>query len=767
MTPRSIHIATAIAVTLLGAAPVAAQCPDGSPPPCGRRVAARAVNPPLDDRTWIVVPFDNLARNADAEWLRNASVNLLYLDMSRWQDIRVIDDERVADLVRETTEAAKTQQLSLTAGLAVAKRAGAGKLVMGDVVKLGERTSVTAKIFDVRTGQRVRSVKEDALVQDSVMSLFGKLAQRILNVAPPEGARLGAIGTTRTDAYQEYLAGLSALHRFELSEAKRRLTRALALDSTFALAHYKMAVVIGWDDPNDPAYARHAARAARFQAGLPTRIRNLITGIAHQAAREWKEACAVFSGVVRADSADVDGWYGLGECLFHDGAVEMVGGDSSHMRFRADWQSSIRAFRRVLELDPQYHLAYQHIIDALSVERKNGSDCESTPQRCIFFASYVIRSGDSLVMTPVRANDVSKLRQQGDSYWAAQSRRRNLAEAERVGREWMRVAPAESRARDALAGVFVAQGRLEAAQTLLHGSTASASLVEEARRTLSRMEIAYKLGDGSEARRLYDSVRTANGPLPSGGPQRLGNAISGYAVAFGRFTEWDSLVSAGMTQQNAPPLVQHYRQLATRAALGGSPNDEFPTVERDLFAQVNGTRGATAATRVIAVSLMYWLRGPRQVWPALDTTMRDVKLRPAIALARSDTIALRAAARSLDSLLSRLASDGGNDTGFTLAGAEAYLALHDTASALKTVRLGLDSAMATSPYFPVQSNGITAVVYAPRLMLLRADLAAARGFRPEARIWYQRFIDVWAAAVAEFQPMVARARHSLEALGPP
>ena len=87
----------------LGMAPAAlhAQCPDGSPPPCRAAAPVRRPNPPLDERTWIIVPFENVTRAPDMDWLREASVNLLYLDMSKWRDIRVIDDERVADLMRD------------------------------------------------------------------------------------------------------------------------------------------------------------------------------------------------------------------------------------------------------------------------------------------------------------------------------------------------------------------------------------------------------------------------------------------------------------------------------------------------------------------------------------------------------------------------------------------------------------------------------------------------------------------------------------------
>ena len=88
-------------------------------------------------------------------------------------------------------------------------------------------------------------------------------------------------------------------------------------------------------------------------------------GVLHQANNDYTRACEAYSGLLAADSSDVEAWYGVGECMYHDFTLEAVGGDTTKLRFRADWNRSIRAFSRVLQLDPQYHLAYQHIIDAL------------------------------------------------------------------------------------------------------------------------------------------------------------------------------------------------------------------------------------------------------------------------------------------------------------------------------------------------------------------------------------------------------------------
>jgi TolB-like protein len=760
------------ALACLAIASVAeAQCPDGSPPPCRTQTVASATRrlapPPIDDRTWIVVPFDNLARAQEVDWLRTAAVNLLYLDMSRWRDIRVIDDERVADLLRETPEVGSAQAaMSLNAGLAVAKRAGAGRLVMGDLLKLGTRTQITAKVFNVRTGQRIRSVSEATSVQDSVMPLFGRLAQRILNVAPPEGANVGALGTSSVSAYQEYLTGVQALNRFDLAEARTRLERAIELDSTFALAHYKLAVTFGWAAPGDPAQRRHAEAASRLMVGLPARERSLITGQLNQTANNWTDACQVYAGMLRSDSLDVEALYGLGECLFHDPTVAAVDNDTTRLRFRANWQQSIRAFERVLLLDPQYHLAYQHIVDALTADRHNNANyCAPGGGRCRQFTGYLIRVGDSVTATPVDPRvDTAALRLQAQEYLRTQSRRRNLAAAAEIAEAWVRAAPGEPRAHGALAFVFLLQGHIARADEENRAAGNPVTPIERLRHAFQRMEIAHKLGRGSDAVRLYDSVRASPERVP-GAQFRLGNAIAGYAPPFGRLDEFDSLMAVNLGSGNAPPLVLPFQRRAIRAVIGGPIHDSLPALELQLFDMTRTNRGVAAATSTIAATLSYALRMPRATWPALDTAMRDPRLRPAAALSRGDTAALRRAAMVLDSLMRVNAAGGGGEVDQGLIATESFLALGDSVAALRTVRFVVDSAALRAVYFPAQSQGFTAAAFMPRLMLLRADLAAAAGQRDEARTWYGRFIDLWSTATADLQPVVARARAARAALG--
>ena len=713
------------------------------------------------------MPFDNLSKSADVEWMRVAAVNLLYLDMSRWRDIRVIDDERVADLVREVPEASGAQTLSLSAALAVATRAGAGKLVMGDVLKLGERTTVTAKVFDVKTGTRLRSLREEATVADSVMPLFGRLARKILNVAPPANANVGALGTQSVGAYQEYVAGLDALNRYDLARARAHFDEALKRDSTFALAHYKQSIVIGWANATDQTRRRHADMANRLSGGLPPRERALIAGQLQQSIGEWTKACDTYNGLVRQDSSDVEAWYGVGECYFHNNTIEAVGGDTTRLRFRSDYDQSIRAFERVLRLDPTYHLAYQHIIDALVVERHpNVCHANNPANRCTVYTAFLIRSADSLVAVPVSFTPGNAaLLQQGERYVQTSSRRRNLDIARTFAESWVQASPNEPQARRGLARILLLQGRLEEANAELAQVKVRGTVTEEFRRVAERMEIAYKLGRGAEVIRTYDSARAANTPAPGGAAVPFGNAIAGYAAALGRLAQLDSNIVGAMRASNAPAAAVRYRRFSIPSAISGVSNDSLAAAEREMF-DLAAARGAAYATREIGPSLALSLRLPRRTWPALDTTLGDIRLLPAIALSTGDTARLRAAATALDSAAAALNGAGVSDTVHSLVAAEAWLVLRDTASALRSVRFALDRSTAMSQYFPQQQpSGIPPVYFVPRTMLLRADLAAATGQRDEARLWYRRFIDIWATADPILQPLVERARKALAALG--
>ena len=99
----------------------------------------------------------------------------------------------------------------------------------------------------------------------------------------------------------------------------------------------------------------------------------------------------------------------------------------------------------------------------------------------------------------------------------------------------------------------------------------------------------------------------------------------------------------------------------------------------------------------------------------------------------------------------------------SVIGAEGALALGDTITALRLTRQFVDSVMPGITRLTVNLGTVAGwpILLAPRMMLQRADLAAAAGQRDEARAWYSKVLSLWEQADPELQPTVSRIRAAL------
>lgn len=751
-TPRTL---LAGALLALSAGSLGAQCADGTPPPCR---ASRA-DPPLDDKTWIVLPFSNLSRANDLEWMRDASVNLLYLDLSRFSDIRVVDDERVATLMRSSTSARTPAGPSLDEAYAIARREGAGRLVLGDLLKSGNATVVVAKVYDVRRRVRLRSVRRDAASTDSVFAAFSRLSGEILDVRGAGGTPPTDVGTASLAAYQAYLDGVRALNRIDLVEARAQLERSLALDSAFALAHYKLSIVGQWELANSPGILAHAEAAARLSERLPERERQLIAAQRHLAAGDVVRACAAYHRLVQSDSSDAEAQFGVGDCEYRDDAVFPASADSTRWQFRGSYNTALRAYSRVLELDPANHLAFQRILTVLASGIRLGCRALELPTRCtlqrVGFVAAVDRDADSLVIAPVQARGgagamtarMTEARRSG-------SRRRNLEEALRIARQWRAAGPLEPSARIQIAYVLQSLGRFDEADVELRTLGSTLQLVDVATLLGVQAFSALRRHDGPRYVALVDSLHA----LRRGGRVQIERLrLAALSAVAGQLALADSMSGV---MQDLPPFVRGYAREAARVGLG-VPRDSAVAVEAGV-AGLMALAGADANTAgaMLAATLRFGLLLPRRQWPPFLDRSTDPRLAAAAAMSRGDTVALRRVAARLDS-----AGIDAADAGDPVLAIDARLALGDSTTALALART-IDSSGVLVEWNAVAESLIPIVAMVPRVLLRRGDLAAALGHRAEAHEAYGRWLALWSKADPEFAPTVARVRAAYEGLRP-
>ena len=312
----------------------------------------------------IVFPFENRTGDDDRDWLEEASMNLLALSLSHWEDLRVFDDERTASLMRRR-DVEDAADLDFDAAQRMAQEANVGTLVIGDIRREGADLAVEAKVHDVETGDRLATEIVRAPIDDDPRALFDSLSSRVLEISgAPPGQSPGVIAqtTNSVEAYRGYLRGSEYMQRFELDSARVHLERAVALDSGFALAYIQLRNTEGWAGVGgDPDKRRaYVSLAETHSANLPPRLKSLIQFHTAYESGDLRRARGIAEQMLARDSTDVEAWFQLGEAHFHHRPGEMPHADSL-----GNYGRALRAFERTLALDSSYVLAYLHITNTL------------------------------------------------------------------------------------------------------------------------------------------------------------------------------------------------------------------------------------------------------------------------------------------------------------------------------------------------------------------------------------------------------------------
>jgi TolB-like protein len=354
-------------------ATVEAQCPDGTPPPCGapvRRVAARATPPNAEARrrSFLVLPFRNLSRATEHDWLVEGSPVLIADALSRNETVRVVPDERLYPaLKRAGLVAGGVMDLSRVRG--VAEETGGWTAVTGEILALGKDLRVSARAFDVVSNAEVLRVVETSAAGEDVRAVYQRLGTKLMAIAGAQAAAANLASTTTQslDAYRAYVRGVTHANRSEPKRARDAFLEAVRIDSTYAQAYARLADAEMSADPRQlinpqsPLY-RYSARAAQLSGNLPPRDRELVLSINDYLSGKFASARERLTRLLEQDSTNVDALeWKAGLEVFDPILVPAAGGGE---RPRGSLNRGLGHAKRALELDPSRHNLYGSLVQA-------------------------------------------------------------------------------------------------------------------------------------------------------------------------------------------------------------------------------------------------------------------------------------------------------------------------------------------------------------------------------------------------------------------
>lgn len=277
-TRAVIAAIAAVAVVAAGAWMMASR--RGSAAPSANRVA--------------VLPFA-VRGGPSVVTLRDGLVDLLSRDLDGAGELRAVDGTTVLTAARKEGDA----PLDLESGARLARRVGAGRFVLGNVVAVGGQVRIDAQLYDVASTPpsaiSTASVNGDTT---QMLSLLDRLAATLLaGRFGSAGGRLAQIAAKTTESLPALRAFLDGEQRVRASDdaaALKLYQQATQLDSTFALAHYRVALVAATLErptlvgPGIERALKYADRLAARDRRLLGAFAALVDGRPDDAEREYR-----------------------------------------------------------------------------------------------------------------------------------------------------------------------------------------------------------------------------------------------------------------------------------------------------------------------------------------------------------------------------------------------------------------------------------------------------------------------------------------------
>jgi len=678
-------------------------------------------------------------------------------------------------------------------GVRAARAFGVQALITVTVTVQGDTAFAEATLFDPRRGAQRGQPLHARGPPDQAGGLADAMARGILALdQQPLALETLRRSSANPEALIQEAEGTRMLESWRLDEAEESFRRAVELDSTYALALYKLAQTLYWRTAREPArlstlgpeIARLSASAVGYSRDLPWRDSLHIRAFSAFQLGDYQRARDGYRSLLGRDSTDVYAWLMLGSVEFRD--PWLVRDPAGDLTPRSDYNVAIHGFSEAVRLQPMFHLGYGHLFDLYGkvthVLDAGGCDGFETPRNELLPPWEVASPERQIAFCPVAADSlvwVSRGRLEGVADSVAEAGARRLfGDAVRLLRRWAAFDPGQSRPHAQLTLALLAErargdaGIPERSDSLArlaarHAETAlglSRDTVPTALVELANLQLAIGRPDSAEllADRAIAMVggfgdpsvaAIANIYLASGRPTLALAAVDQTPIR--RYVQ-DPGTGAIVPYGGAERLIERLRVLGS-SGIGGSAVDRELQSLSVLWSSPRYTESEIAllrrrATPRIAIGLAFDQDAVERWDVGLGI---DDPLWRALALTRDQPgLAADLLERAFED---RDPSAGDASTTFLVGLVAHRLGRHELAIRLLS-RLDDHPADVTTPDM--------AWALRPISWFLRGEASEALGDRAAARDFYTRFTTRWATADSAARPRLIEATRRLGRLRP-
>ncbi|GMQ82748.1 MAG: hypothetical protein BMS9Abin05_2209 [Rhodothermia bacterium] len=295
-----------------------------------------------------VIPF-SVEGDASLDYVGPAITRLLSAKLDDTGDLRSIDPNALLGYLDRQSGPIIDPQ----AAQGLVTNFQAAGFILGNVLRAGGPIRISAQLYDENAIVEAEAevfVESDSLLFRAVDDIARQLLSDRFAQSGDLTRSIGTLTSSSFEALNHYLRGESAMRDGRFEDAYSDFRQAVAKDSTFAMAWYRLTSAVSWGDVPKDQIMPAINNAVRFMERLPERMQKQVLGYRFFQEGNSEEAEVIFQELTRDYPDDALAWYRLGDVPFHYNPI--LGRSSLEAR---------SALERAAQLEPdngeiQFHL---------------------------------------------------------------------------------------------------------------------------------------------------------------------------------------------------------------------------------------------------------------------------------------------------------------------------------------------------------------------------------------------------------------------------
>ena len=197
------------------------------------------------------------------------------------------------------------------------------------------------------------TAKEEAEGQESIPSMLDRLSEKTriglkerITQVNETSLNIASVTTTNLEAYQHFFQGEQLINQLKFDEAIEEFKKAVALDSSFAQAYYRLAYAESWENDNEVIQRSHLESALKFINQMPERERYLVRAQYELTEKDYQAGIVILKEMEQIYPDDKEMNYNIGDWSYH----------------LYDYTTAVTYLEKTLQIDPSHQRALQHLI---------------------------------------------------------------------------------------------------------------------------------------------------------------------------------------------------------------------------------------------------------------------------------------------------------------------------------------------------------------------------------------------------------------------